>query len=251
MPALGEEALNQDDGLTTVLAELKKLFAKDNIDSQYKALCDLEGFVRKSDVTMMEYISEFEIKCRLAVDIIGTEPYADYMKAYRLIKNANLDETDARIVRSSLDDWKYDNAVNVLKKIFGSEGQARRSSSNDNAFGDSVTIKQEPTYFNEGEGDSTYFNGYRRFGGGSRGGHRGSRYSRGGRWSDRKSCWICGSPNHFKDKCPDKRPINSNSFDARRRNYHVHFVPTLRHTERGDCDGINYAEYNDINYLLI
>ena len=198
--ALGQAVLNSDDGLKAVLDEMNKLFGKNNIDCQYQALNELEVYARESGVTIMEYIAQFEIKFRLTVDLIGAEPYSDYMKAYKLIQNARLDDNNAKIVRSSLQEWKYDDAVTALKKIFGGECSIA-AESKDSSLG-SVSIKTEPA--------EVFYSSYYSVRRGHRG--RGSRSTRGGRYVDdygeSSGCWHCGSAEHFRNQCAEYQQLD-------------------------------------------
>ena len=129
-------------GLNNVMEELKKLYATDSIDNKFKVLTELETYCR-SDESVMDYIAEFERKFTAATDFLGAEAYADFMKAFKLIRGANLSDTDSRIVRGSLVDWQYLEAVKALKKIFGSSSSPSSMSSSP----DLVKVKTEAVNF--------------------------------------------------------------------------------------------------------
>ena len=147
--ALPEEEIHADDGLKRVLDELKKLYAKDSIDSKFQVLSDLEKYERPDSTSIMEYIGEFEKRYNASKDFCGSEAYADYMKAFKLVKNARLEETDEKIVRSTLSDWKYDDAVKAMKKIFGSDGASSSVPSSYEVGDDYVKVKEEVVNFND------------------------------------------------------------------------------------------------------
>ena len=143
--SIAEEDLIKPEGVTLVLAEVKKLYAKDNVDSKFKMLKEVEDFTRKPEQTVMEYLAQFERKYQEAADHLGEQPYGETMKAYKLLHGANLQDTDLKIVRSSLEDWKFDLVCTSLKRIFGSESCAFASSTSvpDNL----IAIKEEMTYY--------------------------------------------------------------------------------------------------------
>ena len=235
--ALGEEKLAADDGLKEVLNALDALFGKNNIDCQYQALKDLEKAERLEGQSILDYLAEFEIKYRLAVDLIGGEPYSDYMKAYKLIENAKLDHHSAKIVRGSISEWKFSVAVSAMKKIFGGENFISQASGESSLTG--VKIKTEPVYYSG-------YPGYRSRG--MRGGRAGrGRYRSGGRGFDarggKSGCWQCSSLDHFKSECPT---LNRGSNNSRGRN---NYNSRRTYYIGSDQDQqVNYAKYTDICY---
>ena len=80
---LPEEEIISANGVDKVMEVLKKLYAKDSIDSKFKVLVELENFVRENGMTVMEYVAEFERKFTAATDFLGGEAYADFMKAFK------------------------------------------------------------------------------------------------------------------------------------------------------------------------
>ena len=172
--SLNEDTIYTDDGLGVVLGELKKLYAKDSIDSKFKVLTDLERYERPEDVGVMDYIAEFENLYNLTKDFLGDEVYADYMKAFKLIKNANLSDMDAKIVRSALTDWKYEDAVKSLKRIFGSDGTGLQSTSGICSGREDtlVQVKEEVINYNDGQ-----------------------------KKKELRRCYECGKVGHIRSQC--------------------------------------------------
>ena len=94
---LEKEKLVCEDGsgLTYLLTELSKYFAKDRVQSVFLAIEHLESFVRPKEMQMGEFISEFGRRVDAVAEIISTEteekkPYDDGVLAYRLLKQDNL-----------------------------------------------------------------------------------------------------------------------------------------------------------------
>ena len=52
--------LNEDNGVTQILAELDKVFQKDTIDLAYDAYTNFDKYVKSDDVSMTDYVTEFE-----------------------------------------------------------------------------------------------------------------------------------------------------------------------------------------------
>ena len=52
--------LNEDNGVTQILAELDKVFQKDAIDLAYDAYTNFDKYVKSDDVSMTDYVTEFE-----------------------------------------------------------------------------------------------------------------------------------------------------------------------------------------------
>ena len=199
-----EDELKAENGLDRVLREIKSLFEKDSVDAKYKVLKELEDFVRSDDQSIMQYIIMFELKLRTAEDIAGGNPYSDAMKAYRLICGARLSETDERIIRSSCNEYKYEEAVQALKeavqalkRTFGNASYSGSEISS-GLIGDSMasmTIKEEPTFYGQG---GRYYN------------------KKSGTPNWKRRCWICNSEDHLRDKCPKySETIRSNIYYTR------------------------------------
>ena len=192
-----EDELKAENGLERVLREIKSLFEKDSVDAKYKVLKELEEFVRPDDQSIMQYIIMFELKLRTAEDIAGGNPYSDAMKAYRLICGARLSETDERIVRASCNEYKYEEAVQALKRTFGNASYSGSEISS-GLIGDSMasmTIKEEPTFYGQG---GRYYN------------------KKSGTPNWKRRCWICNSEDHLRDKCPKySETIRSNIYYTR------------------------------------
>ena len=90
-----EEDLKSSTGIKKVLEELDKLYLKDKTTQNLMALEDLENFKKSKNMSMAQYILQFETKLDKSKQLGITWP--DDIIAFRLLKNANLSEQDHRL----------------------------------------------------------------------------------------------------------------------------------------------------------
>ena len=194
-----------EDGLDKVLAKIKELFDKDTLDSRHQALRDIEACHRREGQNIVDYILEFELLYNKAKDVIGEEIYSAQMKGFKLIWNAKLDDMSEMVVRVGCTDWKYPNAVSVLKKAFGSSTATAIPGASGGS--NTIVVKEEPvdTFYNR---EKFYKN--RRY---QQDRNQDKDAKNKKNWTGFKSkysgCWLCGSKEHRKFECPkNKEKIN-------------------------------------------
>lgn len=222
-----DDLIAAENGLDNVLAEIKKLYEKDTMDSYHKELLELEEFRRTKNQDIVEYIVEFEMRFNKARDTLGAEPYSDEMKGFKLITNANLDSTSERIVRVGSSDWKFANAVSTLRKAFGSGSDGSCANSVNTV---EPSIKLEPTFYNY---QNQRGGGYRYNSGRGGGSGQGKKYwnkYNSNRNTNYSGCWNCGSKEHKRHEC--KEPVKKNEEVKGKINYiapSVNFVYAENH----------------------
>ena len=90
---LGVEQINNKDGVKNIVAKLDKLYLKDKSQSTYEAYDNFEHFKRPSDMSISDYINEFE-RLLNKTKQYSTTIYLYYsttdVLAYRLLKSASL-----------------------------------------------------------------------------------------------------------------------------------------------------------------
>ena len=144
-------------GMTYLLTELGKHFAKDRVQTVFVALEDLESFRRSASMTMMEYISDFECKVNHVSELLSTAteqktPYDDGVLAYRLLKQANLTKDQEILAIATVKtDLTFDQMKDSLKRAFGDvvvndqrPGRASGGKLSLARTADDVKIKVEP-----------------------------------------------------------------------------------------------------------
>ena len=209
-----------DEGLNNVIKALDDLFKKDKTEVAYQAYEKFENFRRQGDQKMFDFLHEFDSLLQ-KTEAQGTT-MSDDLKAYRLLKASNLSETQQHIIRATVDEFKYKNVKESMKKIFG----------NTNGCEDSFGIKQETINQACASNSKEYSEEEINYGYSSNR-YPNSRYNRGSnKFPIRNNngpnqvmrppmqskrgknpldahgnitrCAICSSINHWANKCPDR-----------------------------------------------
>ena len=109
--------LGSETGVENLTKKLDSLYLKDKTQSAYEAYDAFERFKRPVEMSMTEYIIEFE--CLMSkTKSYGSDMSSDIL-AYRLLKSANLSEAHEQLARATTSDPTYDNMKSQLRKIFG------------------------------------------------------------------------------------------------------------------------------------
>ena len=132
-------SLQSDDGIKALTDELDELFLKDEDQRKYAAYENFEKFKRPSDMSIAEYIVEFEKKNTKLVEYDIDLP--DAVKAYRLLDSANIPKDKGELARATLTKLTYDNMKKQLLKIFDSVITTDKK----------TPIKEEDAFYEEGE----------------------------------------------------------------------------------------------------
>ena len=115
------------DGVRNIIKKLDSLYKRDEAQIAFEAYENFEQFRRPSNMTMNEYIIEFErLLCRTRSH--GSQ-MSENILAYRLLKSANLTSHHEELARATLTKLDYENMKLQLKKIFGD--QVKSSTSGD------------------------------------------------------------------------------------------------------------------------
>ena len=205
--------ISAKDGVKTIIEKLDSLYLKDKTQSAFEAYDSFEKFRRPSEMTINEYINQFE-RLKAKTESYKTQLSTDVL-AYRLLKSANLSEAHEQLARATITDLTYDAMKAQLKKIF-SHGEKSTSKA------DGVdNIKSEPLF--QSQSDAFYANNNQK-------GYRNKftkNYNKGGDYKNfsqktnmpkkknaarnplKKNgevsrCDICDSINHWASNCPDK-----------------------------------------------
>lgn len=190
--------LATDDGLTMLLAELDKVYLKEETTRAFCAVKSFVEFRRVSGVNFTKFLVEFNNKYREVQKFKLELP--DGLKGYFLLSAANLSADHERLVRATAA-LTFDDIKDKLQKVFGEFGDEE-----DDDTG-VLPIKTESAFYTN---SSTGKRG--------RGGQalqRGARGGRGFQGARRTNpldadgnimrCHECESTRHFVADCPERK----------------------------------------------
>ena len=145
---------------------------------------------------MDDYINEFErnlnrVKAHKIV-------FPDQFHAYRLLENANLEQSKNELIRTTITELTYKEMKAQLRKL---EDVAIESCNTDSSV--SVKVESDEVYFSRSSGNESRGRGSGR----TRGGFRGSRGGGRGGFNSfyrQRTCFNCNSPEHVVRDCPNR-----------------------------------------------
>ena len=244
------DKLQAETGLDTLLTELDKLYKTDIIEQTFIAINNLESYTRPENVTIAEYINEWNRLKTIVYDIRKADAYEDGVAATKLLNQANLPVSEANLIRATITTLTYDNMIMSLKRVYGQRTSDvnRETSRMTNAIKHEVMMQEEvdPYYYDpydyyyeeQVEPEETYYNNnnrgsYRGNFSRGRGARRPNYYQRQHNFQERSNqpqggypknqsenrggtkCHICDSKFHWANECPDKhRKINLYTSDT-------------------------------------
>ena len=134
--------LNKDNGLNTLITKIKTIYTKDINALAYMAYYQFENFKRPDEMTIVDYINEFERsnnKIRQFEMVLPTG-----VLAYKVLNNANISSEKKQLIRATVVSLTCENMKKQLKAIYDSSAN---SSANE-----LVDVKSEPmSYANRHE----------------------------------------------------------------------------------------------------
>ena len=217
---LKKEEISGEDGVKKIVKILDRLYLKDQTDLEYQALDDWEEYRRGSNTSMIEYINEYD-KRYAKTKSFGTT-VSDNVLGYRLLKRANLSESNMNLVRTTVGTITYEGVKTQLKRL---EGSFTSKSEN---VKEEIKIEESDTLY--AYQDSNTYRGFKQRGAtgfrtqgsyGMRG--RPMRYRGRGRltgtnpvdqFGNISTCVYCGSRYHWIDKCPEKKHSDKSPMNA-------------------------------------
>ncbi|KAG9283062.1 hypothetical protein AMEX_G1791 [Astyanax mexicanus] len=123
---ISAEDLNKDNGLTTLLQKLDTVYLKEEKDRQYDAYTEFDNIRRDSNVTMMDYIVEFERVYNKMSKLKMKLP--DAVLAFKLLDTAGLTVKDKQLALTACSDVTFSSMKSALKRIFGDNSPPVRTS---------------------------------------------------------------------------------------------------------------------------
>ena len=110
--------IKEDGGIDVLIGHLDTMFQNDPSFTAYEVYEDFEKYKRPSGLPMAQYLSEFQK--RLSRVKANKTTMSEDILAYRLLKSANLTETEEQLVKVTIEKMEYDTMVKQLKKAFSS-----------------------------------------------------------------------------------------------------------------------------------
>lgn len=113
------EELNTDEGMSNLINVLDNLFLKDSLDSMYEAYKNFDKFQRPENMSISEYIIEFDQRYLKSTKFEMTLP--DAVLAFKLLDKSGLDYQQRQLALTACasSELKYKNMKSALKRIFG------------------------------------------------------------------------------------------------------------------------------------
>lgn len=102
---LDAEKLGAAGGVKVLLDELDKLYEEDKTQSVFQAIDHFNTYQRPSSLSIDEFIREFQQRYKTLCQLRGKDIlYDDGILAYLLLKQANLDTEQQRLIRATITD---------------------------------------------------------------------------------------------------------------------------------------------------
>ena len=211
--------MNVAGSVKVLIKELDKICLANTVEGVFTAIEKLECFKRGESMSIVKYLDEFTGMKRMVEECMprgengAKKDCSDSILAYRLMKHANLVESEELMVRAHLTELTSDAIIDVLKRIYG-DRKVKTASTVSNStitFDPSLKIKEEQPFFNENEdcyygynnkpyvNKRYYGNEPRRPGNPSNTGNKKNPLQRNGKVS---KCSECYSEYHWRKDCP-------------------------------------------------
>ena len=211
--------ISATDGVKQIINKLDSLFLKDKTQSAFEAYDCFEKFRRPAEMSMSDYINEFE-RLKSKIESYKMSLSTDVM-AYRLLKSANLSETHEQLAKATIPELTYDAMKTQLRKIFGDVSQSKTERC------DLGAVKAEPSFYQSSNRGYNYekskkkqfrpWDKNKKFST-NRNQVRSKQSIKGRNPLDKNGevsrCDMCDSINHWRSNCPDAIYYNSDRSDT-------------------------------------
>ena len=112
---LKAENLAKETGMKTLIDALDKVFKRDDKDRAYEAYKNFDSYHKPEDITMSDYIIEFDKRYSKAKKYEMALP--DSVLAFKLLDNAGLSKKDKQLALTASSDLKYAAMKSALQRI--------------------------------------------------------------------------------------------------------------------------------------
>ena len=212
-----------ETGYETIMNKLKELYGMDEGLYRFQAIERFEEFVRPEDMTVLDFINEWESYYDKVEQIGKIKLPEDYL-AYKLFKAVRISDENKLLTRATITNFKISEAKEKMKAIFAMQSVNTADSSD-------TTIKVEPAsdlYFaqdnrsqkkfhshNRKSGSKKWGNRKHHAGSGSSGAYQSAKPYKNPIGSDgkRMTCHECGCDRHLVKKCPYRNRNNDDFSD--------------------------------------
>lgn len=113
------EDLNQNTGMTTLITKLDDIFLKERKDCAYEAYRHFNNFSKSGDMSMGDYIIQFEQLYNKSTKYEMSLP--DAVLAFKLMENAHLSDKDRQLALTSCTKLTFADIKSALRRIFGDQ----------------------------------------------------------------------------------------------------------------------------------
>ena len=113
----GPTAVTSSTGFKTVLEELDKLYAKDEVVSLYEKFEKYKSCKRKEGQMVSDFLKEFDLVC-MQMDTDAAMKIPDAFKAIELLHKSNLTEDKEELIKATVSPITYDAMKKKLKEVF-------------------------------------------------------------------------------------------------------------------------------------
>ena len=103
---LSKEGINKDNGVDKLVMKLKELYSVSTDQASFSAYEKFETFQRPESMNIIDYIDEFEQLNQKLINYKIDVPPA--VRAYQLLKNANLPKEKRDLAHATIPDLTYE-----------------------------------------------------------------------------------------------------------------------------------------------
>ena len=122
---LDDKEINADDGVEKIIVKLDALFKKNTLTEKIECIEQFESIIRPEHKSVKDYIAEFD-KCINKLRVHKIE-YPEDVKGFKLLKGANVQPNEEKLIRATIDDITYDRVLKKLKDVYGQEKPSQPS----------------------------------------------------------------------------------------------------------------------------
>ena len=115
-----KDDLNKDNGMETLLTKMDSAFKRETADEAYDSYEKFENERREGTTNINDFIIRFERAYNSAKKNGMNLP--DSVRAYKLLKSANLNNSERHFVLSGCHKLEYETVKSALRRVFGGTG---------------------------------------------------------------------------------------------------------------------------------